>query len=103
MAMDVLTQIKAAEEQALEKRRVAALTAKDAIKLAEQENAEITDKELTAARHAGIEKVDAAKASDKALLDAQQKARLADCDALKAAAAQRLDIAAQVCVERILK
>ncbi len=102
MALDVLNQIKAAEEQALEIRRVAALTAKDALKLAEQENAEITHTELTAARRTGIERVDAAKASDKALMDKQQKKRLADCDALKAAAEQRLDRAAQVCVERIL-
>jgi hypothetical protein len=39
MALEVLTEIKAAEEAALETRRVAAAAAKDSIKLAEQENA----------------------------------------------------------------
>jgi hypothetical protein len=103
MAMDVLSEIKAAEEKALETRRLAAIAAKDALKLAEQEHAEIADKELTAARRTALDKVDAAKASAKAELDKQQQKRLSDCDALKSAAGQRLERAAQVCMERILK
>jgi len=103
MAMDVLSEIKATEEKALEKRRLAVLAAKDALKLAEQENAEIMDRELAAARRAGIRKVDAAKAAAKAELDEQQKKRLSDCDALKAAAESRLDEAVRICLERVLK
>jgi hypothetical protein len=103
MAMDVLSEIKAAEEKALEKRRLAVLAAKDALKLAEQENAEIMDRELTAARRAGIQKVDAAKAAAKADLDAHQKQRLSDCNALTAAAELRLNEAVHICLERVLK
>ena len=103
MAMDVLSEIKAAEEKAQETRRLAILAAKDALKLAEQENAEIADKEITAVRRSSIETVDAARAADKAELDAQQKERLADCGSLKAAAEKQLDRAALVCLKRILK
>jgi len=103
MAMDVLSEIKAAEEKALETRRLAVIAAKDALKLAEQENAQVMDKELSEARHAGIVKVDAAKAAAKAELDAQQNRRLSDCEALKSAAAQRLEQAVQICMERVLK
>jgi phage protein D len=103
MAMDVLSEIRAAEEKALEKRRLAVVATKDALKLAEQENAEIMDKELSAVRHEGIEKVDAARASAKAELDAQQQKRLADCEALKDAASQRLEQAIQICMEKVLK
>lgn len=103
MAMDVLSEIRAAEEKALESRRLAAIAAKDALKQGEQENAEITDRELTAARRAALAKVDAAKAAAKAELDKQQQQRLADCEALKSAASERLENAAQVLLERILK
>jgi hypothetical protein len=103
MAMDVLSEIRAAEEKALESRRLAAIAAKDALKLADQECAEIADRELTAARRAALEKVNAAKAAAKAELDGRQQQRLSDCGALKSAASQRLERAAQVCVERILK
>ncbi len=103
MAMDVLSEIRAAEEKALETRRLAAIAAKDALKLAEQEYAQIADTELTTARRDALAKMDAAKAAAKAELDAQQQQRLSGCDALKQSAAQRLDKAAQVIVERILK
>lgn len=103
MAMDVLSEIRAAEDKAQQTRRLAAIAAKDALKLAEQEYAEITEKELASARRSSIEKVDAAKAAAKAELDAQQQKRLADCDALKEAASQRLARAAQACVERVLR
>ncbi len=103
MAMDVLSEIRAAEEKALETRRLAAIAAKDALKLAEQEFAQIADTELTAARRAALARVDAAKTADKAELDKQQQQRMSSCDALKNAADQRLENAAQVILERILK
>jgi len=103
MAMDVLSEIKAAEEKALEIRRTAAMAAKDALKLAEQENAQIMEKEIAAARGAASQRIEAAKAADKAALDKQQAQRLLDCDALKSAAAARLDAAVQICLEKVLK
>ena len=103
MAMDVLSEIRAAEEKALESRRLAAIAAKDALKLAEQEFAQIADTELAAARRTALDKVDAAKAAAIAELEKQQQQRMSDCDALKSAASQRLERAAQVLVERILK
>ena len=103
MAMDVLSEIRAAEEKALESRRLAAIAAKDALKLAEQEFSQIADTELSSARRAALDKVDAAKAAAKAELEKQQEQRMSDCDALKIAAEQRLERAAQVLVERILK
>ena len=102
MAMDVLSEIRAAEEKAADTRRLAAIAAKDALKLADQENAQIADTELTAARQAALARVDTEKAAARAGLDGQQQ-RLSDCDALKSAADQRLERAAQVLVERILK
>ena len=103
MAMDVLSEIRAAEEKALESRRLAAIAAKDALKLAEQEYAQIADTELAAARRTALDKVNAAKTAAKTELDKQQQQRMSDCDMLKSAAGQRLERAAQVLVERILK
>ena len=90
MAMEVLTQIKDAEQKALETRRVAAAAAKDAIKLAEQENEEISDMELTAARREGIDIVEAAQKAAKAELDALQQQRMQECDKLKRDAEKNL-------------
>ena len=103
MAMDVLSEIRAAEEKALESRRLAAIAAKDALKLAEQEYAQIADTELAAARRTALDKVNAAKTAAKTELDKQQQQRMSGCDMLKSAAGQRLERAAQVLVERILK
>ena len=103
MAMDILSEIRAAEEKALDTRRLAAIAAKDALKLAEQEFAQIADTEFAAARRTALDTVEAAKAAAKAELDKQQRQRMSDCDALKSAASQRLESAAQVLVERILK
>jgi hypothetical protein len=47
--------------------------------------------------------VDAAKAAAKADLDAHQKQRLSDCNALTAAAELRLNEAVHICLERVLK
>lgn len=103
MAMEVLTEIKAAEEKARETRRVAAAAAKEAIKLAEQENSEIKDKELTEARRKSIVLVDDAQNAAKQELDAMQEERMKECENLKATAQKNLSRAADVCLERILK
>ncbi|MBT3318471.1 MAG: hypothetical protein HN948_06930 [Clostridia bacterium] len=103
MAKEVLSAIKEAEEQAKETRRVAMLSAKDDLKRSEQENSEIKDKELTDARHKGIEHVNKAEAQAKAQLDAQQTKRTQECEDLKVKAASKLDAAAHVCIERIIK
>ncbi len=103
MAIDVLSDIKAAEEKAQEIRRVAAVAAKDAVKLASQENAAYEDEELTQARRLSLKKVDEGRAAAKAELDKQQAQRLMECEALKENARKKLALAADVCLERILK
>ena len=103
MAIDVLNEIKAVEEKAAETRRTAAAAAKDSLQLAVQENNEIKDKELTAARRESLAIVDAAQADAKAELDKLQVTRTDACEKLKADAEKRLDAAANVCIERILK
>ncbi len=103
MALEVLTQIKAAEEKALETRRTAAAAAKDSLKLTVQENSEIKDKELTQARRQSLDVVDAAQQAAKKELDTLQAQRTAACSALKVSAEKKLGQAADVCIERILK
>lgn len=102
MAKEVLDQIKKAEEQAKEKRRVAIVSAKESIKLAEQENSEIKDKELTKARHDALEYVNKEEEAAKKELDALQDKRTQECEELKKRAEGRLEEAAKVCLERIL-
>ncbi len=103
MAIGVLSDIKAAEEKAQEIRRSAAIAAKDAVKLASQENAAYEDEELTLARRLSLKKVDEGRTAAKAELDKQQTRRLMECDALKENARKKLALAADVCLERILK
>ena len=103
MALDVINEIKTAEEKAHETRRVAAIAAKDSIKISERENREIRDKELTLARRNGIGIVEAAEEEAKVELEALQKKRALECDALKAKAEKNLSRAIDVCLERILK
>ena len=103
MAKEVLDQIKAAEEAASEKRRVAIVSAKDSLKMAEQENSEIEDKELTAARHEALVYVDNEEKKAKEELDELQKKREQECEVLKTRAQGKLEAAAKVCLERILK
>lgn len=102
MALEVITQIKAAEQEAEEIRRTAAAAAKDALKLAAKENAQIEDETLTQARRASLEKVDEAKAATKAELEKRQQQRLVECDKLKENARKQLDDAAAICIERLL-
>jgi V/A-type H+-transporting ATPase subunit G/H len=103
MAKEVLSAIKEAEQQAKEKRRVAMLSAKESLKLGEQENAEIKDKELTKARHEGIEYVNEAEANAKKELDALQEKRTKECENLKVKAEKKLEAAADAVIERIIK
>ena len=103
MAIDVLNKIKVSEEKAAETRRVAAIAAKESLKLAEQENTEIKDKELTKARQTGIHVVEEAQRDAKAELDALQEQRIKECEKLKQDAEKKLSQAADVCIERILR
>ena len=102
MAMDVLSEIKAAEEKAQDLRRVASIAAKDALKSASQENAALEDEALTQARRDSIKKVDEGRNLAKAELDKMQAERLKECDTLKVHARAKLSAAADVCLERIL-
>jgi vacuolar-type H+-ATPase subunit H len=102
MAMDVLSEIKAAEEKAQELRRVASIAAKDALKTASQENAAYEDETLAQVRRDSLKKVDEGRALAQADLDKQQTERLKECSALKQGATQKLSAAADVCLERIL-
>lgn len=102
MALEVISQIKAAEQEAEDIRRTAVTVAKDALKTAVRENAQIEDETLTQARRTSLEKVDAAKAAAKAELEEVQKQRLRECDALKEDARKRLGAAADICIERLL-
>ncbi len=102
MAMDVLSEIKAAEEKAQDLRRVASIAAKDALKAASQENTALEDEALAQARHDSLKKVDEGRALAKAELDSMQAERLKECDMLKSNAGQKLSAAADVCLERIL-
>jgi len=103
MAMDVLSDVRAAEDQAQEIRRLAAIAAKDALKQAEQENAEISEKELSSAKRSSSEMVDAARQAAQDEFDALQAIKLKDCIAIKTAAERKLSQAADVCLERIIK
>jgi vacuolar-type H+-ATPase subunit H len=103
LAIDVLTQIKAAEEQALEIRRVASAAAKDAIKLVKQENNAIKEQALSDARNWYAAAIEAAEKEAKTKLDTLQEQRLRSCEVLKQNAQKKLAYAATVCLERILK
>lgn len=102
MAIEVLNQIKDAEQNADEIRRTASIAAKDALKTAAKECEQIQNELLTQARHESLEKVDAARKQARAALDAEQQKRTAACDALKAAATKKIDQAAQACLKGIL-
>lgn len=103
MAIEVLSEIKAAEEKAQEIRRVASVAAKDALKTAAQENAAYENEMLSLARRNSLKKVDEGRALSKAQLDTEQAERLKECETLKKNAEQKMIIAADVCLERILK
>lgn len=100
--MEVLSEIRSAEEAALEARRVAASAAKDSIKLAEQENEAYKEQMIAEAKVRAARAIAEAQQASKQKLDAQQAERLKGCDALKRNAEARLDRAARVCIERII-
>jgi V/A-type H+-transporting ATPase subunit G/H len=103
MALEVLTQIKAAEEEAVETRRIAASAAKDSLKLAEQENTAYREQMTGEARARAAQTVADAQRASKEKLDAQQAERLKGCEALRQGAEAKLEQAAKVCLERIMK
>jgi V/A-type H+/Na+-transporting ATPase subunit G/H len=103
MALEVLTEIKAAEEAAIETRRIAAAAAKDSIKLAEQENTAYREQMIAQAKAGAAKAVAQAQQASKKKLEAQQAKRFAVADALRENAAVKLQSAAKVCIERILK
>lgn len=103
MALEVLNEIKAAEEAAIETRRVAAAAAKESIKLAEQENAAYREQMIAEAKKRAARTVAEAQRVSKEKQDAQQAERLQAAEALKKSAAVKLQSAAKACVERILK
>lgn len=102
MALEVLTEIKAAEEAAAETRRVAAAAAKESIKLAEQENAVYREQLIAQAKARAADAVAQAQRATKEKLDAQQSQRTDAAQALRKNAAARLQSAAKACVERIM-
>lgn len=103
MALDVIGEIKAAEEKAQDIRRAAAIAAKDAIKLAAEENSQIRERELSAVRQRSAASVEAAGEAAKAELEALSKQHGQECEELKAKAQASLSRAADACLERILK
>ena len=103
MAKEVLEQIKTAEDKANETRRVAMMSAKESLKIAEQENSEIEGKELALARRDAISYVDKEEQKAKTELDVLQEKRRKECEELIKDAETRLEEAAKVCLERILK
>lgn len=103
MALDVIKDIKAAESKAEEIRRTASAAAKDAVKLAIEENAQIREKELELVRKNAAAAEEAAGREIKKQLESQGAQRNKECEELKANASSRLLSAAQICLERILK
>lgn len=103
MALDVIGEIKAAEEKALEIRRVAAVAAKDAVRLASEENAQIMEKELSAIKQSSALAVEAAGAAAEAEFKALHDKRAGECDDIKRKAKVNISRAADICLERILK
>lgn len=102
MAIDILNKIKSAEAQADEIRRKASLSAKDALKAAAKECEQLEDEMLTQARRASLERVDTAKQAVYSKLNAQKAQRQLECDELKAAAQNKLEKAADICIEGLL-
>ncbi len=102
MALDVLTQIKAAEQTAQETRRNAAAMAKDMIKLAEHENASYKEQMIARAKANSAQMVANGLQASKNKLDALQAQRLKSCDALQQSAAAKLEQAADILIKRIL-
>jgi predicted Zn-dependent peptidase len=103
MALDVITEIKAAEEKAQDVRRAAAAAAKDAVKLAAEENAQTKKQKLLSVRQSNEAMVEAAGEAARIELEALSAERSKECEELKVKAQRNLSRAADACLERILK
>ncbi len=103
MAFDVINDIKAAESKAEEIRRAALGAAKDAVKLAAEENAQILKRELGQMRQLAAVTIEAAGAEAKIELERLSAQKNKECEDLKAMAEKKLPAAAGICLERILK
>jgi vacuolar-type H+-ATPase subunit H len=103
MALDVISEIKAAEDKALEIRRSAAAAAKEAVKLAAEENAATRENELKSLRQASAASIEAAGEAAKCELEALRGQWDKECEELKSKAQANLSRAADACLGRILK
>lgn len=103
MALDVINDIKTAESKAEEIRRTAAAAAKDAVKLAIEENAKIREKELGLIRKNAAAAVESAGKEASKEFESLSAHRNKECEELKAKTAKNLSRAADICLERILK
>lgn len=103
MALDVINDIKAAESRAEEIRREALGAAKDAVKLAIEENAQIREREIGQMRQIAAVTVEAAGEETKIELELLSAQRNRECEELKSKASSHLSRAADICLERILK
>jgi vacuolar-type H+-ATPase subunit H len=103
MALEVIGEIKAAEEKAQEIRRSAAAAVKEAVKLAAEENLRAKEKQLSAVRLKNAESVEAAGEAAKREFESLSVQRGRECEELKAKAQNNLSRAADACLGRILK
>lgn len=103
MALEIINDIKAAESKAEEIRRTAAAAAKDAVKLAIEENAQIREKELELIRRNAAAAVESAGKEAGQEFESLNAKRNKECEELKVKAEKNLSRAADICLERILK
>jgi hypothetical protein len=102
MALEVLEQVRTAEEAALETRRVALASAREAVKLAEQENAAYREQRIGKAKADMAKAVAEAQQASQGRLEERQAERLAKLDALSGDE-DCLKRAAKAVLERILQ
>ncbi len=103
MALDVINEVKAAEQKAQQIRQTAAAAAKDAVKLAAEQNRGIMEKELDMLRKKAAQKIEEAEKEARAAFDEQSAQRSLECEQLKLKAQKNLSHAAEACLERILR
>lgn len=103
MALSVINDIKVAESKAGEIRRTAAAAAKDYIKLAIEENAQIREREIGQIRQIAAVTVEAAGEEAKIELESLGAQRNKEREELKTKAEKKLARAADMCLERILR
>jgi hypothetical protein len=103
MALDVINDIKAAENKAQEIRLAAAAAARDDIKLAIEDNAQTREAEIESMRQNAAITIEAAGEEAKIELGRLSAQRCAECEGLKAKAEKNLSRAAGICIERIVE